>query len=243
MFCPKCGKKNDDNSLFCTWCGAGFGSVSTQSLSAAPAASAPVEAPATHQELQTVSAAPIVSAENSQAAQSAGEVKPEPTEQPAYSVPTPGVIPQSSAEHTAAQTSASGALNAQAAPDSAANLLSFNNEVPVASAQKPEKERRYFTAAHIAICLAVTGVIFPRYSDTTFQHAFNALPVMSGGVLFFGMIMHKNPGFVLFHFNNLAFCKLTFFRRYSILNLDISIIKVCVRFDYREYYDPFGRIT
>ena len=66
MFCPKCGKKNDDNSLFCTWCGAGFGSVSTQSLSASPAASAPVEAPATHQELQTVSAAPIVSAENSQ---------------------------------------------------------------------------------------------------------------------------------------------------------------------------------
>ena len=110
-------------------------------------------------ELQTVSAAPIVSAENSQAAQSAGEVKPEPTEQPAYSVPTPGVIPQSSAEHTAAQTSASGALNVQAAPDSAANLLSFNNEVPVASAQKPEKERRYFTAAHIAICLAVTGVM------------------------------------------------------------------------------------
>ena len=157
MFCPKCGKKNDDNSLFCTWCGAGFGSVSTQSLSAA---SAPVEAPATHQELQTVSAAPIVSAENSQAAQSAGEIKqPEPTEQPAYSVPTPGVIPQSSAEHTAAQNSASGALNAQAAPGSAANLLSFNNEVPVASAQKPEKERRYFTAAHIAICLAVTGVM------------------------------------------------------------------------------------
>ena len=85
--------------------------------------------------------------------------KPELTEQPAYSVPTPGVIPQSSAEHTAAQTSASGALNVQAAPDSAANLLSFNNEVPVASAQKPEKERRYFTAAHIAICLAVTGVM------------------------------------------------------------------------------------
>ena len=137
MFCPKCGKKNDDNSLFCTWCGAGFGSVSTQSLSAAPAASAPVEAPATHQELQTVSAAPIVSAENFQAAQSAGEIKqPEPTEQPAYSVPTPGVIPQSSAEHTAAQNSASGALNAQAAPGSAANLLSFNNEVPVASARK-----------------------------------------------------------------------------------------------------------
>ena len=146
MFCPKCGKKNDDNSLFCTWCGAGFGSVSTQSLSAAPAASAPVEASAPQPELQTVSAAPIVSAENSQAAQSAGEIKqPEPTEQPAYSVPTPGVIPQSSAEHTAAQTSASGALNAQAAPDSAA--------------QKPEKERRYFTAAHIAICLAVTGVM------------------------------------------------------------------------------------
>lgn len=160
MFCPKCGKKNDDNSLFCTWCGAGFGSVSTQSLSAAPAASAPVEAPTIHQELQTVSAAPIVSAENSQAAQSAGEIKqPEPIEQPAYSVPTPGVIPQSSAEHTAAQNSASGALNAQAAPDSAANSLSFNNEVPVASAQKPEKERRYFTAAHIAICLAVTGVM------------------------------------------------------------------------------------
>ena len=153
MFCPKCGKKNDDNSLFCTWCGAGFGSVSTQSLSAAPAASAPVEAPATHQELQTVAAAPRVTAESSQAAQSA---PPRPNSSVS---PTPGVIPQSSAEHTAAQTSASGALNAQAAPDSAANLLSFNNEVPVASAQKPEKERRYFTAAHIAICLAVTGVM------------------------------------------------------------------------------------
>ncbi len=163
MFCPKCGKKNDDNSLFCTWCGAGFSSVSTQSLSAAPevpAASAPVEAPAPQPELQTVSAAPVVSAENSQAVQSAGEVKqPEPTEQPAYSVPTPGVIPQSSAEHSAAQTSASGAVNAQAVPDSAVNPLSFNNEVPVVSAQKPEKERRYFTAAHIAICLAVAGVM------------------------------------------------------------------------------------
>lgn len=66
---------------------------------------------------------------------------------------------------------------------------------------------------------------------------------MSGGVLFFGMNMHKKPGVGLFHFNNLVFCKLTFFMQYSILNLDISIFKVCVRLDYREYYDPLGRIT
>ena len=147
MFCPKCGKKNDDNSLFCTWCGAGFGSVSTQSLSAA-------------------------------------------ISQP--------------------------------------RISRYVSPLPELWRRQPEFS---------PVC------IFQRYSDTTFRHAFNALPVMSGGVLFFGMIMHKNPGFVLFHFNNLAFCKLTFFRQYSILNLDISIIKVCVRFDYREYYDPFGRIT
>ena len=180
MFCPKCGKKNDDNSLFCTWCGAGFGSVSTQSLSAAPAASAPVEAPATHQELQTVSAAPIVSAENSQAAQSAGEIKqPEPIEQPAYSVPTPGVIPQSSAEHTVAQTSASGALNVQAAPDSAAiccHLIMKSRWLPRRSPKRsaaisqprisryvsplPELWRRQ--PGFSPVC------IFQRYSDTTF---------------------------------------------------------------------------
>jgi len=66
---------------------------------------------------------------------------------------------------------------------------------------------------------------------------------MSGGVLFFGMNMHKKPRVGLFHFNNLVFCKLTFFMQYSILNLDISIFKVCVRLDYGEYYDPLGRIT
>lgn len=151
MFCPKCGKKNEDNSLFCTWCGAGFGSVSTKSLSAAPEQEAPAPQPA---ELQTVPAAasspsePVMSAETPEAAPSLTETK-----QPSYSVPTPGVIPQSS---PAAELSAP---NAQAAPDSAANTLSSSTEVPLASVQKPEKERRYFTSAHIAICLAVAGVM------------------------------------------------------------------------------------
>lgn len=65
---------------------------------------------------------------------------------------------------------------------------------------------------------------------------------MSGRALFFGMNMHKKPGVGLFHFNNILFCKLTFFMQYSILNLDISIFIVCARLDYREYYDPLGRI-
>lgn len=54
---------------------------------------------------------------------------------------------------------------------------------------------------------------------------------MCGGVLFFGMIMHKNLIAILFHFNNLLLSKLTFFMQYSILILDISIIKVCIRSD------------
>lgn len=144
MFCPKCGKKNEDNSLFCTWCGAGFGSVSTQSLSTSPAPQ-PKEVP------QTVPAA------EPEAAVTAVSASPSMAEQPC-SVPTPGIIPQSGGEFSA-HSASSPAVSVQAVPDGSANTLSFNGEIPVASAKKPEKERRYFTAAHIAICLAVAGVM------------------------------------------------------------------------------------
>lgn len=145
MFCPKCGKKNEDNSLFCTWCGAGFGSVSTQSLSASPA-------PQPADVLQTVPAA-----EPEAPAVTAAAAAPSAAEQPC-SVPTPGIIPQSG-DGISAHTAASPAVSVQAVPDSSVNTLSFSSEIPVASAKKPEKERRYFTAAHIAICLAVAGVM------------------------------------------------------------------------------------
>lgn len=175
MFCPKCGKKNEDNSLFCTWCGAGFGSISSQSLNAAqnPPADALKEAENRENPAQQPSEVPQTvpaesfrlegSADNSGASVSSlSEVK-QPA-QTAFGIPTPGMIPQSSEEHAqfaqqSISPSAVNVPNVQNVQGGSEKTLSFYNEVPVASVQKPEKERRYFTAAHIAICLAVAGVM------------------------------------------------------------------------------------
>lgn len=160
MFCPKCGKKNEDSSLFCTWCGAGFGSISTRSLNAAPEPAAPAaeETPApqpaeSEKVLQTVpsdsaeTAAPDVPAVPAAPAESAN-----PAGAQAFSLPTPGVIPQSSAQLP----------NQQSAPKPeapTAPAIPVDMVVPASISDKPGAERRYYTGKHIAICLIVAGIM------------------------------------------------------------------------------------
>lgn len=144
MFCPKCGKKNEDTSLFCTWCGAGFSTISTQSLSAAPEQPAQ---PAEEKVLQTVPAAEV-EPDNSSVPVSAS-MSAEPTESadfesPAQSLPAPGVIPQS---------------GIGTAPDKV-EVTNFSDVTVPVSFEKPKaKEPRSYTAAHLAICLVVAGVM------------------------------------------------------------------------------------
>ena len=144
MFCPKCGKKNEDSSLFCTWCGAGFSTISTQSLSVAP------EQSAGEKVLQTVPAAEVepIEPDNSSVPVSAS-MSAEPTESaepesPAQSLPAPGVIPQS---------------GIGTAPDKV-EVTNFSDVTVPVSFEKPKaKEPRNYTAAHLAICLVVAGVM------------------------------------------------------------------------------------
>lgn len=154
MFCPKCGKKNEDSSLFCTWCGAGFSTISTQSLSAAPEQPvAAVVQPAEEKVLQTVPAAEVepIEPDNSSVPVSAS-MSAEPTEptesaepeSPAQSLPAPGVIPQS---------------GIGTAPDKV-EVTNFSDVTVPVSFEKPKaKEPRSYTAAHLAICLVVAGVM------------------------------------------------------------------------------------
>lgn len=144
MFCPKCGKKNEDSSLFCTWCGAGFSTISTQSLSAAPEQSAQ---PAEEKVLQTVPAAEVEPDNSSvpvSASMSAEPTESADSESPAQSLPAPGVIPQS---------------GIGTAPDKVEIPDFFDSTVPVSFEKPKAKEPRSYTAAHLAICLVVAGVM------------------------------------------------------------------------------------
>lgn len=144
MFCPKCGKKNEDSSLFCTWCGAGFSAISTQSLSAAP------EQSTREKVLQTVPAAEVepIEPDNSSvpvsASISAEHTESAEPESPAQSLPAPGVIPQS---------------GIGTAPDNVEIPDFFDSTVPVSFEKPKAKEPRSYTAAHLAICLVVAGVM------------------------------------------------------------------------------------
>lgn len=158
MFCPKCGKKNEDSSLFCTWCGAGFGSISTQSLSvdrehSAPATEPQVSQPAdVEKTLQTVPAE-VAAPVESVAAVSAVAESTNPADGQPFSVPTPGVIPQSSEHPTAQQRPV-------VKTDDLSGLETlFDAEIPTSIYDEPETERHYYTGKHIAICLIVAGIM------------------------------------------------------------------------------------
>ena len=139
MFCPNCGRENAEKSLFCTYCGGKLDNVTAEPVSDVLAAK---------EQAASTSVQTAVKPDEA-AAQSGGS---------AFAVPTPGTIPQSG-EGVPFVSAASDTSARAAAPESAPAKTAFSAEVPLSAPAKPEKERRYFTAAHIAICLAVAGVM------------------------------------------------------------------------------------
>ena len=131
MFCNKCGNKIDDKSTFCSWCGARIESP------AAPRA--PQENPTEKEPEAAVNTVPAGSAPqfgSTPGGQFQGIAAAKPTESGAAAgIPRP------------VETAKSG----------------WSTNVPITekpqTPEKPEKPRKYYTGAHLALCLVTTGIM------------------------------------------------------------------------------------
>lgn len=147
MFCNMCGNKIEDNSIFCNRCGARMetpaAAVPAQAPTA-PAAVVPQPAEATVQD--NPAAAPVNSGEPAgstiQFGGTAGIQFPG-----ASSTPVPAEAPIPEAVPHPVESARSG----------------WSTEVRIQDKpQKPakaEKPRKYYTGAHLALCLVTTGIM------------------------------------------------------------------------------------
>lgn len=144
MFCSQCGKQLDNSAVFCTFCGA-----RTNNTAGAPA---PVSEP--------VSAQVSAAADNAEAAVNntvtdTVSTEPSPVSEPAAVQPAPA---------ESANTSAPAANNLDAAkffddaPTPAPSSVPVQTTVPLAPVPE-EKEPKYYTFGHIALCLAAVAVM------------------------------------------------------------------------------------
>lgn len=141
MYCQKCGKEIAAGSVFCTWCGA------RQEMPVPQPEVIPQESPAQ----------PAAVQENAAPAAPTVVMTPEaPAETPA---------PEESKAEPAAETPRESAPAAETAPDNAAPGAElpkefFGDEIKLDSEAKPgEKTQKYYTTAHLVICLAAAGIM------------------------------------------------------------------------------------
>lgn len=141
MYCQKCGKEIAAGSVFCTWCGA------RQEMPIPQPEVIPQESPAQ----------PATVQENAAPAAPTAVITPEaPTETPA---------PEESKAEPAAETPQESAPAPETAPDNAAPGAElpkdfFGDEIKLDSEAKPgEKPQKYYTTAHLVICLAAAGIM------------------------------------------------------------------------------------
>lgn len=148
MFCSQCGKQLDNNALFCTFCGA-----RTNNTAGSPApVSAPVSAP--------VTAAPETVREDSQpkpvssdtaATEPVSQTAPQPVSEPvSQTVPQPAPAPAPEVQPAVTTEPAMDFFN-----DSPADVQA---QVPLSPVPE-EKEPKYYTFGHIALCLAAVAVM------------------------------------------------------------------------------------
>lgn len=148
MFCSQCGKQLDNNALFCTFCGA-----RTNNTAGSPApVSAPVSAP--------VTAAPETVREDSQPTPvSSDTAATEPVSQTApqpVSEPVPQTVPQPApAPAPEVQPAVTAEPSMDFFHDSPADVQA---QVPLSPVPE-EKEPKYYTFGHIALCLAAVAVM------------------------------------------------------------------------------------
>ncbi|MCI5668401.1 MAG: zinc-ribbon domain-containing protein [Oscillospiraceae bacterium] len=145
MFCNMCGNKIEENSIFCNRCGARMdtrAAAAPAEAPTAPAAAVPQPAEATVQ--NNPAAAPINSGEPAggsvQFGGTAGIQFPGANSTPAEA-PVPDAVPHP------VESARSG----------------WSTEVRIQDKpQKPtkaEKPRKYYTGAHLALCLVTTGIM------------------------------------------------------------------------------------
>lgn len=146
MFCYKCGKEIAEKSSFCTYCGA----KQEFTISSVPI---PTDTPRSNldptpvQPLQSVplptepSDAPVTPAETAAPTEPAEPDQPNQPEQ---------------AEQTEQPQPA-----AQPVPPEQPESSPFSAEVPLTAPapEASEKPRKYYTGAHLAICLVITGIM------------------------------------------------------------------------------------
>lgn len=149
MYCQKCGKEIAAGSVFCTWCGA------RQEM--------PIPQPEVIPQESQTQPAPVQ--ENAAPAAPTAVITPEaPAEAPAE---TPA--PEEPKAEPAAETPQESAPAAETAPDNAAENTApgtelpkdfFGDEIKLDSEAKPEdKPQKYYTTAHLVICLAAAGIM------------------------------------------------------------------------------------
>lgn len=138
MFCNMCGRQIDDNAAFCTWCGA------KMIVPAAPKPAVSVPEPE-----------PVTAEMDAPAMAETREEK-----QPEYS----GAFSEREEGSEKIQESLNDAEAVPKAPMPKVDP-SWNQEVPLsekspeATAPEEEKPRKYYTGAHLAICLVTTGIM------------------------------------------------------------------------------------
>lgn len=145
MYCQKCGKEIAAGSVFCTWCGA------RQEMPVPQPEGIPQESPAQQAPVQ----------ENAAPAAPTVVMTPE--------APTEAAAPEEPKAEPAAETPRESAPAAETAPDNAAENTApgaelpkefFGDEIKLDSEAKPgEKPQKYYTTAHLVICLAAAGIM------------------------------------------------------------------------------------
>ncbi len=166
MFCSQCGKQLENNALFCTFCGKRTNNPNvapaavSQPAGTAPAAvQAPIQ-PAT----EPVSAENNTTvSENSAPIPAQSEVQPaaesvtEPTSEPAAE-PQPEPTAEYSVNSAEAAPAPQPTDFLNNAPISAPAPAPVQTTVPLAPVPE-EKEPKYYTFGHIALCLAAVAVM------------------------------------------------------------------------------------
>lgn len=160
MFCSQCGKQLDNNALFCTFCGARTNNTAGSPAPVSATPSAPVTAAP-----EAVQAAPQPAPVSSDTAatEPVSQTVPQPASEPdsqAVSQPVSEPVSQ-----TLPQPASAPAPEGQPAVMTEPAMDLFNEGPSDVQAQVPlspvpeEKEPKYYTFGHIALCLAAVAVM------------------------------------------------------------------------------------
>lgn len=142
MYCQKCGKEIAAGSVFCTWCGA------KQESAVPQPGDIPQSSPIQENQVQE-SAATAAQQETSEPT----AVMENPVESAAAAPETEPEAPQEAAADNTAGV-------AETAQEELPRDF-FNDEIKLSdkAPEKAEKPRKYYTTAHLVICLAAAGIM------------------------------------------------------------------------------------